>query len=203
MTEPSPQPVDAVAALHAGCRRWLVLLSELTVLHVAIDTPERQAAAADEGISLRLRKAYFHVAAVLDWPIDTLIVHVMGPEIRTAMRHLTPIVSEFLYDLTSTGATRTSQRPAEASRRLLDAVSHPTPQVLIHPRHLGGLAHAEPGPCLTLLYGLLADLTFSYATALGALAERLNDSKMQDITAIIVRCGEELASVPVHETGIC
>ena len=203
MTEPSPQPVDAVAALHAGCCRWVVLLSELTALHVAIDTPERQAAAADEGLSLRLRKAYFHVVAVLDWPIDTLIVHVMGPEIRTAMRHLAPIVSEFLYDPTSSGATRTFERPGEASRRLLETVSHPTPQVLIHPRHLGGLAHAEPGPCFTLLYGLLADLTFSYATALGALAERLNDSKMQDITAIIVRCGEELASVPVHETGVC
>ena len=203
MTEPSPQPVDAAAALHAGCRRWVVLLSELTALHVAIDTPERQAAAADEGISLRLRKAYFHVVAVLDWPIDTLIVHVMGPEIRTAMRHLTPIVSEFLDDPTSAESTRTSERPGEASRRLLDAVSHPTPQVLIHPRHLGGLAHAEPGPCFTLLYGLLADLTFSYATALGALAERLNDSRVQDVTAIIVRCGEEMASVPVHEVGVC
>ena len=99
MTAPSPQPADAVVALHAGCRRWLALLSELTALHVAIDTPERQPGGADEDISLRLRKAYFHVVAVLDWPIDTLIVHVMGPEIRTAMRHLTPIVSGFMARL--------------------------------------------------------------------------------------------------------
>ena len=199
MTAPSPQPADAVVALHAGCRRWLALLSELTALHVAIDTPERQPGGTDEDIPLRLRKAYFHVVAVLDWPIDTLIVHVMGPEIRTAMRHLTPIVSGFMHDPTSTEATRTSQRPVEASRKLLDAVSHPTPQILIHPRHLGGLGHTEPGPCFTSLYGLLADLTFSYAVALGALADRLEAPSGPDITDIIVRCGEEIASVPVHE----
>lgn len=169
-------------------------------MHVEIDPAERQASTTDEEIALRLRKAYFHIAAVLDLPFDTPIdgqvLHFVGPDIRTAMRHLTPIASRYIQDQIGVEATRTARQRRELTRRLLDACSHPTPQTLILPRHLGGLDHADPDAILAQLHDLLATLTLTYVEGLSALADRLDAPRGQGITNIMVRCGEEIASRP-------
>ena len=113
MTEGSSPRSELQHALYSGCRQWLVLLSEFVAMHTTIDAPAQQASDVNTDISFRLRKAYFHVDAILAWPIDTLIVHVMGPEIRTALRYLEPIVSEFLQDSVQ---RQRSDRTARASR---------------------------------------------------------------------------------------
>ena len=198
MTERSSPLRGVELDLYSGCRRWLVLLSELVAKHTKIDAPERRPCDVDADISLRLRKSYFHINAIIAWPVDTLIIHVMGPDIRTAQRQLDPIVSDFLQNPSSATRIRVPRTSHTSSRSLLGSVSHPTPQTLIHPRHLGGLDHAETIPCLAVLFHSLAELTLNYSTALGALADRLDRGDMQELADILARAKDEIASAPFN-----
>lgn len=199
MTQNSSSRKKSELALYSGCCQCLGFLSELTAIHTAIDEPERSVPENDSDVSLRLRKAYFHITAVLCWPIDTLIVHVMGPDIRTAQRHLDPIVSEFLHDASSGEGPDAERRSRKASTSLLGAVCHPTPQILIHSRHVGGLAPQDPIPCLAALLVMLAALVVNYCTALQALAARMAIGNLPVLADVQLRIQDMMVSVSAKD----
>lgn len=203
MTEGSSPRSELQHALYSGCRQWLVLLSEFVAMHTTIDAPAQQASDVNTDISFRLRKAYFHVDAILAWPIDTLIVHVMGPEIRTALRYLEPIVSEFLQDSSSANGAIAQLERRETSSTLLNVLVHPTTQTLIRSRYRGGLAPGESILCLAELYGLLAKLTINYGVALEALADQFGRGATQELADIMAQVSDEMASAPLNELREC
>ncbi len=129
MSEGPPAQDRVVVDLGSRCHRLKQVLSELTALHIRIDLPERQLN-PDSETALRLRKAYYHIRAVVGWPVDTLILHVVGPDVRAAQSHLYPIVSRFLHEPTDAGSTTSARRNHKSSRTQLVAFSHPSPQVL-------------------------------------------------------------------------
>ena len=133
-SELPPEQLQLVLDLGSRCRRLIQVLSELTQLHIRIDQPEGQPN-PETDTALRLRKAFHHIRAVTSWPVDTLILHAMGPDIRTAQAHLHPIISEHLDDSANAPNTAFAHR----NRELLEALSHPTPQVLIRPKSVSGL----------------------------------------------------------------
>ena len=183
--------------LASRCQRLMQALSKLTRLHAQIDQPEQL---TDRDVTaLRLRKAYSHVKAVIGWPVDTLILHAMGPDIRAAQSHLHPIVSQFLYG-SDDGDDATSARDSvKFSRPLLEAFSHPSPQVLIRRRHQGGLAPGSVIECLATLAILLAELAGNYCTALCALAQELGNGDSAALLEVLQRIGNEIDSMPSYD----
>ena len=199
MPERSSPLSEAELALYRVCRQLLAHLSELTAFHLTIDTPERVASEAESATSLRLRKVYFHIQAVMSWPIDTLIVHVMGPDIRTAQRHLEPIATEFLSSPSSRVRTNDSERMRDTSSSLLDAVSHPTAQTLILPRHRGGLGDTDLIVCLAELVSLLGGLAGNYSAALGKLTDEFGISETPELLDIMTRLTDVFASMQLSQ----
>lgn len=204
MPEPSP-PVpghstaqDQVALeLASSCHRLKQILIDLIELHAQIDQPEQ---ITDRDLTaLRLRKAYHHIRAVIGWPVDTLILHAMGPDIRAAQSHLYPIVSQYLHESNGGNEPATARGNLEFSRTLLEAFSHPSPQVLIRRRHQGGLAPGYIIECLATLAILLAELTDNYCTALGALAQELGNGDSAALLEVFQRIGNEIDSIPIAD----
>ena len=188
---------DQVAVgLASSCYRLKQILSELTELHVRIDQPERQPGLHAD-TALRLRKAYHHIRAIIGWPVDTLILHAMGPDIRAAQSHLYPIVISFLHEPGYPDDLAPVRGNFELSRELLDAFSHPSPQVLLRPRHLGGL---EPGSVIermATLFRLLGELALNYCTALDALANELGNGDSTELIEMSQRIHAEIESTPI------
>ena len=184
--------------LGSRCHRLKQILSELSELHVQIDRPERQPD-LDADTALRLRKAYHHIRAVIGWPVDTLILHAMGPDIRTAQSHLYPIVTRFLHEPTTIGDTDPVRGNFEFSRKLLEAFSHPSPQVLIRSRHQGGLAPGSVIECLTTLFKLLAELAVNYYSALEALAHDLGNGDSAALHEVFQRIHDEIEPAPIDD----
>lgn len=93
-TSPIGSRQEAVRRLYSDCNAELGCLRKLNAIHLTIDYPERTGTNSETELVLRLRKVFFHIRAVTNWPVDTDILHVMGPDIRAAMEHLDPIVVE-------------------------------------------------------------------------------------------------------------
>lgn len=205
MAAPTPTVPQAPTAqqqlivdMGTRCRRLMQILGELTELHTRVDPPERQSTSETETV-LRLRKAYHHIRAVTGWPVDTLILHAMGPDIRTAQAHLRPIVAEFLDDSDDSGSAASVRRNRESNRELLEAICHPTPQVLTKPKHLGGLAPGGHVMSLATLFVVLAELSCNYNTALGTLTQEPDGDEATALLGLMQQAQVELDSAPIEQ----
>ena len=59
-------------------------LKDLLGVHFEMGPADRAICAGDEEIVYRLRKVLLHVKAIAGWQLDTEVMHVLAPEIRTA-----------------------------------------------------------------------------------------------------------------------
>ena len=201
MTEPTPSVPPAqqqlIIELGSRCRRLIQVLSELAALHTRVDRPEHSDPVAET--ALRLRKAYHHIRAVIGWPVNDLILHAMGPDVRSAQAHLRPIVAEFLDEPSRAGRPDAVRPSRDSNRKLLEALCHPSPQVLIRPQHRGGLAPGGHVMNLATVFLLLAELACNYNTALGALTQALDSGETSTLLDLMQRAQVEIDSAPIDQ----
>ena len=75
---------EAVDRLRWGCEQCISCLNELVRVHFEMDPADRLIRTDDEEIVYRLRKVLLHVKAITGWQLDTEVMHVLAPELRTA-----------------------------------------------------------------------------------------------------------------------
>lgn len=187
---------EAVEHLHSYCTEALECLRKLNGIHLAIDYPERTVSKSEPECVLRLRKVYFHVRAVTFWTVDTDILHVMAPDIRAARKHLEPIVAEKMHRDPSHSVLTERRKYAARKEKLLSRFAHPTPQILIQPRDVGGLGKADAILCLCQLSERLIGVVADYGFALGEIADLLDPSKEPGIVEVMDRAGARFALFP-------
>ena len=97
---------DAVERLSSGCEQCISCLKDLLRVHIEMDPADRVICLDDEEIVYRLRKVLLHVKAITGWQLDTEVMHVLAPELRTANEQIDLVwkklpkeeLSEFLAD---------------------------------------------------------------------------------------------------------
>ena len=187
---------EAVERLHSDCNEALACLRKMNAVHLATDYPERTVASSEPECVLRLRKVYFHIRAVTSWPVATDNLHVMGPDIRTAMEHLELIVERSLCGLSDQSELEERRKYAARKEKQLSRFSHPTLPILTQPWNVGGLDKADTIMCLLQLYGLLISVVADYGRALSEMAEFLEPSRVSEIVELMERANERCALFP-------
>ena len=184
---------EAETYLLSACERCLVYLRELNVIHLAIDGPTRVVSQSEVEIVLPLRKVCFHTHAITSWDVNTDSLHVMGPDIRAALKQLEPITRNYLAS--DHDYIRLSERRKQAGNldERLATFSHPTPFKLILSQHLGGLGQSDAIVCHLHLYLPLMHLVNCYAVGLDALAELLDRSRQTEILDVMNRASADTA----------
>ena len=182
---------EAEEVLYSACKQCLRNLQELNTIHMAIDYPGRVVASTEPEYIFRLRKVLFHVQAIISWPVDTDILHVMGPDIRAARKQLGPMVNDQSYSGNAKVSSPRRHKNFDRGMDKLARFSHPTPAILIHARDIGGLGRANSIVCLYELYIWLCLMVTEYGLGLSFVADLLDRSKQQEIFAVINRAKPE------------
>ena len=171
---------EAEEHLRSACERSIGYLQKLSILHLAIDPPERIATNSDDERVFRLRKVCCHVRVITSWAINADSLHVMGPDIRAAREQLEPIVLRIYKDDNDAHLTQ-GRSYLKSQMQQLPSYSHPTPMTLIQARHLGGFGREDTIRWLGQLYIFLVGLAFDYALGLEVIAEMLDRTKQSEV----------------------
>lgn len=178
---------EAVAFLLSACKATIEFLREMNATHLAIDHSESVLTDSEHESVLPLRKASLHIQAITSWPVDTDILHVMGPDIRAASEQLEPSVQKHVYSDSEESVLIAGRRYISKRDQYLEVFSHPTPQVLIRPQHVGGLGRVDVIVPLYKLYELLNGLVCDYGSGLAVLVAALDPSRESEILAVLNR----------------
>ena len=190
---------EAEEILYSTCKLFLGHLSELNTIHLSMDYPRRKVANSEPESILRLRKVFFHVQAIISWPVDTDILHVMGPDIRAAREQLKHVVDDKTHERhNNSNLTKRLKNPGSAADELSN-FSHPNAVLLLQSQDVGGLGNSDPILCLLKLYIWLGVMVVEYGLGLGFVAELLDGSKQPDILAVINRVRAESTLVNPKE----
>ena len=193
---------EAVDHLRSGCEQCISCLKELIRVQFEMDPHDRVICTDDEEIVYRLRKVLLHVRAITSWQLDTEIMHVLAPELRTANEQIELIwkklpkeqLSEYLAD---DGKSVVGERDNlfKSGKEILSSYIHPTPQRLILGKELGGLGRPDEVRCYVGVFMLLSSLVFRYGISLAFLSQLLSSRKEGAIAAVMTKVTEELRSI--------
>ena len=168
--------------------------------------PIERSARTTKEIVYRIRKVLLHIKAITRWQLDTEVMHVLAPEIRTADEQIDMVwkklPKEQLIDyLADDGKSVVGGRDQlfKLEKQNLSSYIHPTPQRLILGRELGGLGRPEEVRYFVNLLMLLVSLVFRYAVTLGFLSQTLGCSKEGSIASVIRQVTKELDSISMAD----
>ena len=190
---------EAELWLRAACERTMRRLAELSSIHLALDGPETEIGEANLSLQLRLRKACLHLLAITSWPVSPEALHIAGPEIRAAREQLDLIAKERRSEGRASSGLSHPGAGVKHEMRLLDALSHPTPIILIQDLHLGGLGGSAPNAWLERLYILLGALVVEFGVALAELGDSMGHPVPARIVEMFNNVSAELTSVTPNE----
>ena len=193
---------EAVDHLRSGCEQCISCLKELIRVQFEMDPHDRVICADDEEIVYRLRKVLLHVRAITNWQLDTEVLHVLAPELRTANEQIELIwkklpreqLSEYLAD-DGKSVVGGRDKLFKSEKEILSSFIHPTPQRLILGKELGGLERPDEVRCFINLFMLLDSLVFRYGISLAFLSQLLSSRKEGAIASVMTKVNEELRSI--------
>ena len=193
---------EAVDHLRSGCEQCISCLKELIRVQFEMDPHDRAIRADDEEIVYRLRKVLLHVRAITNWQLDTEVLHVLAPELRTANEQIELIwkklpreqLSEYLAD-DGKSVVGGRDKLFKPEKEILSSFIHPTPQRLRIGRELGGLGRLDEVRCFINLFMLLDSLVFRYGISLAFLSQLLSSRKEGAIASVMTKVTEELRSI--------
>ena len=167
-----------------------------------MDPADREICTDDEEIVYRLRKVLLHVKAIVGWQLDTEVMHVLAPEIRTADEQIDLVwkklpreeLSEYLSD-DGKSVVGGRDKTFKSGKEILSSYIHPTPQRLILGKELGGLGKPDEVRCFINLFMLLSGLVFRYGVSLGFMSQLLGGRKEGSITAVMSKAAEAMDSI--------
>ena len=150
----------------------------------------------------RLRKVLLHVKAITGWQLDTEVMHVLAPELRTADEQIELIwkklpreqLTEYLAD-DGKSVVGGRDKLFKSDKEILSSYIHPTPQRLRLGKELGGLGSPDEVRCFVNLFTLLGSLVFRYAVSLAFLSQLLSGRKEGSIASVMMKVKEELGSI--------
>ena len=190
---------EAEEIMYSTCKLFLGHLSELNTIHLSMDYPRRKVANSEPESVLRLRKVFYHVQAIISWPVDTDILHVMGPDLRAAREQLKHVVGDQAHDRHNNSNLTKRLKNLGSAADDLSNFSHPNAVLLVQSRDVGGLGNLYPILCLLKLYVWLGVMVVEYGLGLSFVAEVLDRSKQPDILAVINRVRAESTLVNPKE----
>ena len=193
---------EAVERLRSGCEQCIECLKELIRVHFEMDPYDRAICADDEEIVYRLRKVLLHVKAIAGWQLDTMVMHVLAPEIRTADEQIDLVwkklpreeLSEYLSD-NGKSVVGGRDKTFKSGKAVLSSYIHPTPQRLLLGKELGGLGKPDEVRCFIDLFMLLTGLVFRYGVSLGFMSRLLSGGKEGSIAAVMSKATEAMGSL--------
>ena len=193
---------EAVDRLRSGCEQCISCLKDLLCVHLEMDPADRAICAGDEEIVYRLRKVLLHVKAITSWQLDTEVMHVLAPELRTAGEQLELVwkklpreeLSEYLAD-DGKSVVGGRDKLFKSEKDILSSYIHPTPQKLILGKELGGLRKADEVRCFVNLFTLLNDLVFRYSVSLGFMSQLLSGRKEGSIETAMLKAAGAMGSI--------
>ena len=193
---------EAVDRLRSGCEQCIACLKELVRVQFEMDPHDRAIRADDEEIVYRLRKVLLHVKAITGWQLDTEVMHVLAPELRTADEQIELIwkklpreqLTEYLAD-DGKSVVGGRDKLFKSDKEILSSYIHPTPQRLRLGKELGGLGSPDEVRCFVNLFTLLGSLVFRYAVSLAFLSQLLSGRKEGSIASVMMKVKEELGSI--------
>ena len=139
---------EAIDRLRSGCEQCISCLKDLLRVHFEMDPADRAVCTDDEEIVYRLRKVLLHVKAITSWQLDTEVMHVLAPELRTAYEQIESVwkklpkeeLSEYLAD-DEKSVVGGRDKLFKSEKAILSSFIHPTPQRLVLGKELGGLGN--------------------------------------------------------------
>lgn len=193
---------EAVDRLRSGCERCISCLEELIRFQLEMDPHDRVIRPDDEEIVYRLRKVLVHVKAITGWQLDTEVMHVLAPELRTADEQIELIwkkvpreqLTEYMAD---GGKSIVGGRDKlfKSGKEILSSCIHPTPQRLFYGKELGGFGSTDEVRYYANMFTLLGSLVFRYGISLAFLSQLLGGSKEGSIASVLMKATEELDSI--------
>ena len=193
---------EAVNHLRSGCEQCISCLKELIRVHFEMDPYDRSIRPDDEEIVYRLRKVLLHVKAITSWQLDTEVMHVLAPELRTADEQIELVwkklpreqLAEYLVG-DAKNAVEGRDKLFKSGKEILSSYIHPTPQRLILGKELGGLGRPDEVRCYVGMFMLLSSLVFRYGISLAFLSQLLSSRKEVAIASAMTKVTEELRSI--------
>lgn len=193
---------EAVHRLRSGCEQCISCLKDLLSVHFDMDAADRVICPDDEAIVYRLRKVLLHVRAITGWELDSEVMHVLAPELRTADQQIDLIwkklpkaeLSDYLADGGKSVAGGRGKL-FKSQKKILSSFIHPTPQRLLLGKELGGLGSPDEVRCFIDLFTLLSSLVFRYAEALLFLSHLQGARKESSITPVLMKASAQFGSI--------
>ena len=193
---------EAVGRLRSGCEQCIACLKELVRVQLEMDPHDRAICADDEEIVYRLRKVLIHVKAITSWQLDSEVMHVLAPELRTADEQIELVwkklpreeSSEYLSD-GGKSVIGGRDKLLKSEKEILSSYVHPTPQKLRLGKELGGLGKADEVRYFINLFGLLTGLVFRYGVLLGFMSQLLDGKKERSIASVLLKVTEATGSL--------
>ena len=193
---------EAVDRLRSGCEEFISCLKGLLRAHLEMDPTDRVICPDDEAIVYRMRKVLLHVKAITSWELDTEVMHVLAPELRTAGKQIELVwkklpkeeLSEYLGDK---GRSVVGGRLTlfKSEKKILSSFIHPTPQRLLLGTELGGLGKPDEVRCFINLFTLLSSLVFRYGVSLCFLWQLQGGGKESSIAPLLMKATRALGSI--------
>ena len=197
---------ETIGRLRSGCEQCISCLNELVRVHLEMDPADRLIRADDEEIVYRLRKVLLHVKAITGWQLDTEVMHVLAPELRTAEEQMDLIwkklpnedLSEYLSD-DGKSVVGGRDKTFKSGKEILSSYIHPTPQKLILGKEVGGLGGLDEVQSFINLFTLLSGLVFRYGVSLGFMCQLLSVKKEGPITSVLLKMTEAMGAISAAE----
>ena len=197
---------EAVERLRLGCEQCIVCLKDFLGVHFELNPADRMICADDEEIVYRLRKVLLHVKAIVGWQLDTEVMHVLAPEIRTAHEQIDRVwkklpreqLSEYLSD-DGNSVVGGRDKTFKSGKEVLSSYIHPTPQKLRLGKELGGLGKPDEVRCLVNLFMLLSGLVFRYGVSLCFMSQLVSGRKEGSIATAMSKATGAIGSIPPAE----
>ena len=158
----SPRTSSSVASLRSRATACIGDLRTLNEAHLKLDPPDGQFGESEKDLAIRLRKVFYHVRAMAQWPVDMLTLHLVAPDARAALGQLGPMVRGIVGEGFKDGAGRLVP---------LEQFCHPSPQQLVQGLDRGGFSETDEVLYCVRLHGMLAGLAVSYGLCLATLAD--------------------------------
>ncbi len=197
---------DAVERLRSGCEQCISCLEDLLRVHFEMDPADRVIYQDDEEIVYRLRKVLLHVKAITGWQLDTEVMHVLAPELRSATEQIDLVWKklpreELLEFLADDGKSVAGGRDKvfKSGKEILSTYIHPTPQRLIHRKELGGLGRPDEVRCFINLIMSLSGLVFRYGVSLDFMSQLLCDRKDSSIETVMLKVTDVMGSISLAD----
>ena len=185
---------EAIDRLRSGCEQCISCLKDILRVHFEMDPADRAICTDDEEIVYRLRKVLLHVKAITSWQLDTEVMHVLAPELRTAYEQIESVwkklpkeeLSEYLAD-DEKSVVGGRDKLFKSEKAILSSFIHPTPQRLVLGKELGGLGTPDEVRYFVNLFTLLGSLVFRYGVSLGFLSQLQGAGKESSIAPVLVK----------------